>query len=65
MIIPIFIQDCETSHFSYHHFKRMEGCQYRFLRIIYPTREEDFVHYTELFDILKASKIIVPKLDQF
>ena len=63
MIIPILTQDCETLHFSYHHFKKMEGCQYRFLRTICNKRWEDFIHYTELFDILKASKITVPLLE--
>ena len=63
MIIPILTQDCETLHFSYHHFKKMESCQYRFLCTICNKRWEDFVHYTQLFDIMKASKITVPLLE--
>ena len=45
-ILPILTQDCETLHLSYAHFKKMEGCQYKFLRTICNKQWQDFIHYT-------------------
>ena len=62
MIITMLTQDCETLHLSYAHFKKMEGCQYKFLQIIsnkhVGLQWQDFFHYTELFDMLKLVPLI-------
>ena len=63
MILPIITQDCETWHLSYSQFKKLEGCQYKFLRTICNKKWSDFVHYTELFDLLHQKDIFVPSLE--
>ena len=60
MILPILTQDCETLHLTHSNFKKLEGCQYKFLRTMCNKKWEDFVHYTELFDLLNYKQISLP-----
>ena len=38
------------------HFKKLEGCQYRFLRTIIGKKWEDFISYLSIFEILETKK---------
>ena len=57
MILPILTQDCETWNAKQSHYRKLEGCQYKFLRTICNKKWEDLVAYSELFDILEQKKI--------
>ena len=63
MILPILTQDCETLHLTHSNFKKLEGCQYKFLRTMCNKKWEDFVHYTELFDLLNDKQISLPLIE--
>ena len=52
MILPILTQDCETWNAKQSHYRKLEGCQNKFLRTICNKKWEHFVAYSELFDIL-------------
>ena len=62
-VLPILIQDCETWHCKKIHFKKLEGCQYRFLRTIIGKKWEDFISYLSIFEILETKKISITAIE--
>ena len=62
-VLPILIQDCETWHCKKTHFKKLEGCQYRFLRTIIGKKWEDFISYLSIFEILETKKISITAIE--
>jgi hypothetical protein len=65
MILPILTQVCETLNAKQSHYRKLEGCQYKFLRIICNKKWEHFVAYSEVFDILDQKKIQLPSVEIF
>ena len=63
MILPILTQDCETWNAKQSHYRKLESCQYKFLRTICNKKWEHFVAYSELFDILDQKNIQLPSVE--